>query len=181
MKNLFQLVPLLLCLLGFQFADAQKIAPSSLDKQFNGMQWRNIGPFRGGRSVASEGVPGNPLVYYMGTIGGGLWKTTDAGITWKNISDGYFNTGVIGAIAVAPSDPNVVYVGTGEHAVRGVMTAPGDGVYRSLDAGKTWKNIGLPNSKRIAEIRVHPDNPDVAYVAVQGALHGPSEDRGVYR
>lgn len=181
MKNLFQLIPLLLCLLGFQFADAQKIAPSSLDKQFHGMQWRNIGPFRGGRSVASAGVPGDPLVYYMGTIGGGLWKTTDAGTTWKNISDGYFNTGVVGAIAVAPSDPNVIYAGTGEHAVRGVMTAPGDGVYRSLDAGKTWKNIGLPNSKRISEIRIHPNNPDVAYVAVQGALHGPSEDRGVYR
>ncbi len=181
MKNQLKLFMLSLCVLGLQFADAQKIAPSKLDKQFQGMQWRNIGPFRGGRSIASTGVPGDPQTYYMGTVGGGVWKTTDAGITWKNITDGYFNVGPVGAIAVAPSDHNIVYVGTGEHSVRGVMTTPGDGMYKSMDAGKTWTHIGLPNSKRISEIKIHPKDPDVVYVAVQGALHGPSEDRGVYR
>ena len=106
---------------------------------FQGMQWRNIGPFRGGRCVAVAGLAGNPLLYYMGTTGGGLWKTEDAGLNWFNISDGYFNTGSVGAIALAPSDPNVVYVGMGEHPVRGVMTHHGDGVYRSFNAGKEWQ------------------------------------------
>ena len=100
------------------------------------MKWRSIGPFRGGRSVAGTGVVGDPKTYYMGTTGGGLWKTDDMGISWRNISDGYFKTGSVGAIAVAESDPNVVYVGMGEHAVRGVMTHHGDGVYKSTDAGK---------------------------------------------
>ncbi|TAG52402.1 MAG: glycosyl hydrolase [Runella slithyformis] len=148
---------------------------------FKGLKWRNIGPFRGGRSVACAGVRQNPLVYYMGSTGGGVWKTEDAGISWKNISDGQFKTGSVGAIAVAESDPNVVYVGMGEHPVRGVMTSHGDGVYKSTDAGKTWKNVGLEKSKHIANVRIHPQNPDVVYVAVQGALHGPSEDRGIYR
>lgn len=148
---------------------------------FHGMQWRLIGPFRGGRSNAAAGVPGQPLVYYFGTTGGGLWKTEDAGSSWKNISDGFFKTGSVGAIAIAPSDPNVIYVGMGEHAVRGVMTFPGDGMYKSTDAGKSWRHIGLPESRHIAEIRVHPNDPELLYVAVQGALHGPSEERGVYR
>lgn len=103
------------------------------------MKWRSIGPFRGGRSVAAHGVPGDPKTYYMGTTGGGLWKTEDMGVSWRNISDGYFKTGSVGAIAVSESDPNVIYVGMGEHAVRGVMTHQGDGVYKSTDAGKTWK------------------------------------------
>src|SRR5688572_19881186 len=106
---------------------------------FKTVKWRSIGPFRGGRSVAGTGVVGDPKTYYMGTTGGGLWKTDDMGITWRNISDGYFKTGSVGAIAVAESDPNVIYVGMGEHAPRGVMTHHGDGVYRSTDAGKTWK------------------------------------------
>ncbi|HSR39162.1 MAG TPA: hypothetical protein VLL95_09640, partial [Phnomibacter sp.] len=109
--------------------------------QMKGLQWRNLGPTRGGRSVASSGVVGQPFTYYMGSTGGGVWKTEDGGITWNNISDGFFKTGSIGAIAVAESDPNVIYVGTGEHAVRGVMTSAGDGVYKSTDAGKTWKPI----------------------------------------
>ncbi len=99
--------------------------------------------FPGGRSVTSTGVVGDPSTYYMGTTGGGLWKTTDMGITWKNISDGFFKTGSVGAVAVSESDPNVVYVGMGEHAIRGVMTHHGDGVYKSTDAGKTWKKMGL--------------------------------------
>lgn len=148
---------------------------------YNSLKWRNVGPYRGGRSVAVAGVPDNPMLYYMGSTGGGLWKTTDAGLNWVNISDGFFNSGSVGAIAIAPSDPNILYVGMGEHAVRGVMTSHGDGVYRSDDAGKTWTFIGLQLARHIAEIQVHPRDPDHLYVAVQGALYGPSETRGVYR
>jgi hypothetical protein len=110
---------------------------------FNNLLWRNIGPLRGGRSVTATGVVQNQLTYYMGTTGGGVWKTEDAGQTWNNISDGFFKTGSVGAVAVAESDPNVVYVGMGEHAPRGVMSSYGDGVYKSTDAGKTWKHMGL--------------------------------------
>lgn len=148
---------------------------------YQGMQWRNIGPFRGGRSVAVTGVPNDPMVYYMGSTGGGVWKTEDAGISWNNISDRYFTTGSVGAIAVAPSDPNILYVGMGEHAVRGTMTSHGDGVYKTMDGGESWIYLGLPASRHIAGIEIHPENPDIAFVAVQGALHGPSEERGVYK
>jgi photosystem II stability/assembly factor-like uncharacterized protein len=113
--------------------------------------------------------------------GGGLWKTNDAGMSWFNISDGYFKTGSVGAVAVAESDPNVIYVGMGEHAPRGVTTSYGDGVYKSTDAGKTWVKVGLDLTRHIAYIRIHPANPDVVYVAAQGALHGPAPDRGVYK
>lgn len=151
------------------------------DKEFNGFKWRNIGPFRGGRSVTSTGVIGQPHTYYMGTTGGGVWKTADDGITWKNISDGFFKTGTVGAIAVAESDPNVVVVGMGEHAARGVMTSMGDGVYKSTDAGKTWKHIGLDNSRHISDVIIHPTNPDIIYITAQGAQYGPSQERGIYR
>ena len=107
------------------------------DSMFHGLKWRNIGPFRGGRSVTSSGVVGQPLTYYMGSTGGGIWKTEDDGITWKNISDGYLKTGTVGSIAVSESNPNIVIAGMGEHAARGVMTSMGDGVYKSTDAGKT--------------------------------------------
>jgi len=113
---------------------------------YKGLKFRNIGPFRGGRSVAVAGVPSNPMTYYMGSTGGGIWKTEDAGTSWNNISDGQLKTGSVGAIAVAPSNHNILYVGMGEHAIRGVMTSHGDGVYKSLDAGKTWQHLGLPNS-----------------------------------
>ncbi|MFN7266093.1 MAG: WD40/YVTN/BNR-like repeat-containing protein, partial [Bacteroidota bacterium] len=106
------------------------------------VKWRNIGPFRGGRSVAVSGVPGDMTTYFMGTTGGGLWKTSDMGLSWSNISDGFFKTGTVGAIAVSESDPNVIYVGMGEHAVRGVMTHSGDGIYKSTDGGKSWKQSG---------------------------------------
>ena len=148
---------------------------------FSGVKWRNIGPFRGGRSVAVVGVETNPLTYYMGTVGGGVWKTEDAGISWQNISDGQFKTSSVGAIAVAPSDPNVLYVGMGEHAVRGVMSSYGDGVYKSTDAGKTWKHLGLENTRHIAAIRVDPKSPDIVFVGAQGASYGASEDRGIYK
>ena len=148
---------------------------------FSTMRWRNIGPTRGGRSVAVAGVVQDPQTYYFGSTGGGLWKTTDAGTTWSNVSDGFFKTGSVGAIAVAESDPNVIYVGMGEHAVRGVMTTHGDGVYKSTDAGATWTHMGLAATRVISRIRVHPKNPDLVYVAAQGATHGWTEDRGIYR
>lgn len=148
---------------------------------FHPVKWRNIGPFRGGRSVAVAGVLGDPLTYYMGTTGGGLWKTSDAGHSWSNISDGFFGTGSVGAVSVAPSDPNIVYCGMGEHAPRGVMTSYGDGVYRSTDAGKTWKKMGLEKTRHIARILVHPRNPDIVYIAAQGALNGRSAERGIYK
>ncbi len=151
------------------------------DKEFHHLKWRNIGPFRGGRSVTSTGVVGQPNVYYMGATGGGIWKTIDAGTTWLNVSDGFLKTGTVGAIAVSESDPNVVVAGMGEHAARGVMTSMGDGVYKSTDAGKTWTHIGLDNSRHISDVIIHPTNPDVIYVTAQGAQYGPSTERGVYR
>jgi len=129
---------------------ATQATVENLDSIFKPVRWRSIGPFRGGRSVTASGVVGDPRTYYMGTTGGGVWKTRNMGISWSIISDGFFKTSTIGAIAVAESDPNVVYVGTGEHAIRGVMTHPGDGVYRSTDAGKTWKKSGLDSSRHIA-------------------------------
>jgi photosystem II stability/assembly factor-like uncharacterized protein len=144
------------------------------------LEWREIGPWRGGRVTAVTGVPGNPRLYYMGATGGGVWKTTNAGISWENISDDDFNVGTIGAIAVAESDINVIYVGTGEAPIRGVTTSHGDGMYKSTDAGATWKHIGLPDAGQISRVVVHPKNPDLVYVAVQGQIWGPSE-RGVYR
>lgn len=154
---------------------------STLSDYFKPVKYRNIGPFRGGRSVCATGVIGDPLTYYMGTTGGGVWKTEDAGMHWKNISDGFFGTGSVGAVAVSASDPNVVYVGMGEHAPRGVMTSYGDGVYKSTDAGKTWKHMGLKETQHIARIVIHPKNPDVLYVAAQGQLNGPNAERGVFK
>ena len=151
------------------------------DSMFHGLKWRNIGPFRGGRSVTSSGVVGQPLTYYMGSTGGGIWKTEDDGITWKNISDGYLKTGTIGSIAVSESNPNIVIAGMGEHAARGVMTSMGDGVYKSTDAGKTWKHIGLDNTRHISDVIIHPSNADIIFVAAQGAQYGPTPERGVYR
>jgi len=151
------------------------------DTLFNNLKFRNIGPFRGGRSVASSGVIGQPMTYYMGSTGGGVWKTTDDGITWNNVSDGFFKTGTVGAIGVSESNPNIVVVGMGEHAARGVMTSMGDGVYKSTDAGKTWTHLGLDNSRHISDVIIHPKNPDIIFISVQGAQYGPTEERGVYR
>ncbi|MEM9328947.1 MAG: glycosyl hydrolase [Bacteroidota bacterium] len=157
------------------------VAKPPLDSLYQGLKWRNIGPFRGGRSVAVAGVVQDPLTYYMGTTGGGMWKTEDAGISWKNISDGQLKTGSVGAIGICESDPNVIYVGMGEHAVRGVMTSAGDGVYKSTDAGKTWTHVGLDRTRHISDVIVHPTNPDVVYVSAQGAVHGRTTDRGIYK
>ena len=144
-------------------------------------EWRNIGPFRGGRSTASTGITGNDQIYYMGTTGGGLWKTEDAGISWKNISDGYFETGSVGAVAVSESDNNIVLVGMGESPVRGVMTSSGDGVYKSLDGGDTWVHLGLENTKHISQVRIHPSDPNIIYVSAQGSPYGETKERGIYR
>ncbi len=144
------------------------------------LQYRSIGPFRGGRVTAVAGVPSQPRVYYFGATGGGVWKTTDGGVNWTPVSDGFFKTGSVGAIAVSDSDPNVIYVGMGESPVRGNVSH-GDGVYKSTDGGKTWKHIGLGDTRQIGRIRVHPKNPDLVYVAAMGHLFGPNQDRGVFR
>ena len=143
------------------------------------VQYRSIGPFRGGRSAAVVGVANQPKLFYFGATGGGVWKTTDGGITYKNISDGYFG-GSIGSVAVAPSDPNVLYVGGGEVTVRGNVSS-GKGVWKSVDAGSTWTYSGLTNSRHIPRIVVHPKNPDIVYAAVMGDLYKPNKDRGVYK
>ncbi len=149
-------------------------------KFFSGLSYRSSGFSRGGRSTAVSGVAGDPLTYYFGSTGGGVWKTTDAGNNWTNVSAGFFGVGGVGAIAVAPSDPNVIYVGTGSGCPRGNISN-GDGIYRSTDAGKTWKHIGLRQAGQIPKIRVHPNNPDLVYVAALGHIFGPNEERGVFR
>lgn len=146
---------------------------------YSSLEYRLVGPFRGGRSAAVTGVPGQDQLYYMGTTGGGVWKTSNAGETWENISDGFFG-GSIGSVAVAPSDHNVLYVGGGEGTIRGNVSS-GYGVYKSIDAGKTWNHIGLPNSRHIPRIRVNPTNPDIVYAAVLGNIYKPNADRGVYK
>jgi len=163
-------------------AAAAETPPPRFDPTlFQALEWRSIGPYRGGRSTAVAGVPQEPLTFYFGATGGGLWRTTDGGLTWHNVSDGHFRTGSVGAIAVAPSDPNVIYVGMGEAPVRGVMTTHGDGLYRSRDRGRSFQHVGLSDSRHIARIRVHPGDPDVLWVAVQGHLWGPNDERGIYK
>ena len=156
-------------------------APSAASERLSGLEWRTVGPFRGGRVTAVTGVPGKPNLYFMGATGGGVWKSENAGRTWENLSDGYFEVGTIGAVAVAESDHNVLYVGTGESPIRGVTTSHGDGMWKSTDGGETWSHIGLEKSGQISKIEIHPQNPDIAYVAVQGQIWGPNEERGVYR
>lgn len=148
---------------------------------FQAMKWRNIGPFRGGRVTAVAGAAIGESAFYMGAAGGGVWKTSDNGLTWKNVSDGFFKTSSVGALAVSPSDPNVIYAGMGEAEVRGVTTTHGDGVYKSTDAGKTWEHLGLAKTRHISTIRVHPQNPDLVYVAAQGNFWGKNAERGIYR
>ncbi|HYH86256.1 MAG TPA: hypothetical protein VEX60_12445 [Pyrinomonadaceae bacterium] len=148
--------------------------------QFGPLAYRQIGPFRGGRSAAVAGVPSQPFVYYFGATGGGVWKTTDGGVTWEPLGDGTFRTGSVGAVAVSEADPNVVYVGMGEQTLRGNVSH-GDGMYKSTDAGKTWKKIGLDDTRHISRVRVHPRNPDLVYVAAIGHCFGPNEQRGVFR
>ncbi len=146
----------------------------------NGLEWRSLGPYRGGRVVAVAGDPRDKQTFYFGSTGGGVWQTIDGGLIWKNISDGYFKRASVGAIAVAQSDPNVIYVGMGETTIRGNVSH-GDGVYRSTDRGKSWTHLGLEATRHIAKVRIHPQNPDLAYVAALGHAHGPNAERGIYR
>ena len=207
-------------------AVATPVAAADDDSLFNSLSYRLVGPFRGGRVTAVAGVPGDPMIYYMGSTGGGVWKTTDAGKTWRNVSDAMrelepstdpeimgevdpalaevgllrepigglpttgtewrqrggdaFGTASIGAIAVAPSDTNVIYVGTGSACPRGNVS-PGDGIYKSTDAGDTWRHIGLPEAGQIGRIVVHPTDPEIVYAAVLGHIFGSNPERGVYR
>ncbi|HUZ00115.1 MAG TPA: glycosyl hydrolase [Thermomicrobiaceae bacterium] len=158
----------------------QQSASTGLLTGTPGMAWRLIGPHRGGRVVAVAGDPGDAAVFYFGACAGGVWKTVDGGTYWENVSDGHFNTAAVGAIAVAQSDPSVIYVGTGETTLRGNVSH-GDGVYRSTDGGKTWRNVGLADTRHIGDIAVHPTNPDVVFVAALGHAFGPNEERGVFR
>ncbi len=146
---------------------------------FGGLRWRSVGPSRGGRSQAVAGSTSRPLEYYFGATGGGLWKTTDGGVTWRAVSDRFFKSSSVGAIAVAESNPDIVYVGMGETQLRGNVIQ-GDGVYKSVDGGKTFTHLGLEKTQAIARIRIHPSNPDIVYVAALGNPYGPNPERGVF-
>ena len=183
MKYIFIILPLIFSFYGESSDDFSRKKDKVLVDSiiFEVGNWRDIGPFRGGRSTASTGITDDDQVYYMGTTGGGLWKTEDAGISWQNISDGFFNTSSVGAVAVSESDNNIVLVGMGESPVRGVMTSSGDGVYKSVDGGDTWTHLGLENTKHISQVRIHPSDPDIIYVSAQGSPYAGTEDRGIYR
>src|SRR6478735_6614966 len=146
----------------------------------NAYKWRSIGPDRGGRSIAVSGVKGRQREAYFGAVGGGLWKTTNAGNDWAPVTDGQNTSSSVGAIAVSESNPDIVYIGMGEACIRGNIM-PGDGVYKSTDAGKTWANVGFKNVDAISKIRIHPTNPDVVFVAAFGLYYGPSDERGVFK
>jgi photosystem II stability/assembly factor-like uncharacterized protein len=155
-------------------------AQTPLAAALKGMNWRNIGPNRGGRSLGIAGSASRKKEYYFGAVGGGLWKTTDGGFTWKPVTDGQINSSSVGAVAVSGSNPDIVYIGMGETEFRGNIMQ-GDGVYKSIDAGKTWKNIGLKNTQAISRIRIHPTNPDIVYVSALGHPYGPNAERGVFK
>src|ERR1041385_373337 len=148
-------------------------APATFDPAvFANLTWRSIGPNRGGRSIASAGSASRPLEYYFGATGGGLWKTTDGGLTWRPVTDGQLKSSSVGAVAVSESNPDVVYIGMGETELRGNIMQ-GDGVYKSTDAGRTWKHAGLDETQAISRIRIDPKNPDLVYVSALGHPYGP--------
>ena len=183
LRSLFSFVSLSLALLPAAIALGQTPTPTAAaaidEKLFRGIQWRQVGPFRGGRALAVEGVPGDPSTFYFGAVAGGVWKTTDGGANWAPLFDKE-SISSIGAVAVAPSDHNVVYVGTGEAAVRGNISY-GAGVYKSVDAGKSWKNIGLKDTRHIGALIVDPKNADIVLVAALGHAFGPNQERGIFR
>ncbi len=178
MKKIILFVAILLIATSHK-VNAQKNTTKFSEENYSAIKWRNIGPFRGGRSGAVTGVAGKSNLFYMGATGGGVWKTTDAGNSWSNISDGFFG-GSVGSVAVSEWDNNVIYVGNGEKTVRGNVSS-GDGIWKTVDAGKTWKHLGLPNSRHIPRIRIHPKNSDIVYAGVLGDLYKSSEERGVYK
>src|SRR5579859_1736243 len=147
---------------------------------WNGLRYRMIGPERGGRVTAVTGVPSQPYTFYMGSTGGGVWKTTDAGHSWANVSDGFFSVGSMGAVEVSLSDPNIVYAGTGSSKIRSNVSI-GRGIYKSTDAGKTWTFAGLRDVGQISTVRIHPADPNIVYVAALGNPFAPNKERGVYR
>ncbi len=167
----------------FFFCYTQNHAQSSSSDSITllkGMTWRNIGPNRGGRSLGIAGSAKRKLEYYFGAVGGGLWKTTDGGISWKPVTDGQLTSSSVGAVAVSESNPDIVFIGTGETEFRGNIMQ-GDGVYKSVDGGKTWKNMGLKNTQSISRVRIHPTNPDIVYVSALGHAFGANEERGVFK
>ncbi|SVD34124.1 uncharacterized protein METZ01_LOCUS386978, partial [marine metagenome] len=149
-------------------------------KLFEGLDYRMVGPYRGGRVTTVTGVPGDPTVLYFGATGGGVWKSTTYGLKWENVSDGYFKVGSIGDVAVAPSNSNIIYAGTGSASVRSNVST-GRGVYKTEDGAKSWTYLGLPEAGQIGAIAIHPKDPDLVYVAALGHLFGPNRERGVYR
>ena len=156
------------------------IVPPTSDSVYNGLRWRNIGPFRAGRALGVSGHPSQPLTYYFGATGGGVWKTNDGGSNWVQVSDTTFKSSSVGAVAVAPSDPNVVYVGMGEADIRSNISN-GDGIYKSTDAGKTWRHVGLKMADAVSSIEVHPHNANIVYVAALGNPFAPNKERGIFR
>ena len=179
MKKCFSF--LFLCLVVTVQAQTQPASVSSYDsKYYDKLKWRNIGPLRGGRSLGSSGSPGRPNEYYFGATGGGLWKTTDGGQEWAPVTDGQISSSSIGAVAVAETNPDIVYIGGGETQLRGSITQ-GDGVYKTTDGGKTWRSLGLKETQAISRIRIHRTNPDIVYVAALGHPYGDNEERGVFK
>ena len=178
-KRLTSIFSVLLAMLLLGLAGTALRAQTLDENALKGMKWRQVGPFRGGRALAVTGVAGDSQTYYFGAVAGGVWKTSNGGMTWTPMTD---KTGImsVGAIAVAPSDPNVIYVGTGESCWRGDISY-GDGMYKSIDAGKTWTHIGLEDTRHISRVIVHPTNPDILFVAAMGHAYGPNETRGVFR
>ena len=153
---------------------------NSTDNYLGTVAWRCIGPPRGGRVVAVAGDPSDAAIFYFGACAGGVWKTTDGGTYWQNVSDGFFNTASVGALAVSESDSNVIYAGMGEACIR-IDVTHGDGVYRSTDAGHTWSHVGLEDTRHISRVRIHPNNPDIVYVAALGNAFTSNKERGIFR
>ena len=179
MKKLTTLLPSLILLLIFS-TNSSYSQEISTEQLYESLEWKFAGPYRGGRSTAVSGVISKPYTFFMGTTGGGVWKTTDAGNNWKNISDGQITVGSIGAISVSESDENVIYVGTGSADPRGNISI-GNGIYKSVDSGENWEFIGLPKAGLIGKIEIHPRNSDIVYVAALGNIFGPNAERGVYK
>ena len=180
-KTLFSTAAATLALSILALAQSGNFKPANFKPDlWSGMRYRLIGPFRGGRVTAVTGVPSQPFTFYMGSTGGGVWKTTDAGHTWTNVSDGFFSVASMGAIEVSQSNPDIVYAGTGSSKIRSNVSI-GRGIYKSTDAGKTWSFIGLRDVGQISTIRVDPANPDMVYVAALGNPFVPNKERGVYR
>src|SRR5689334_37295 len=184
MRKLPLLAAGLLTASGWFFSSGNSVvaskAPAVDTMILNRYRWRSIGPDRGGRSIAISGVRGRPNEGYFGATGGGLWKTTDGGENWMPVTDGQITSASVGAVAVSETNPDVVWIGMGESCIRGNIM-PGDGVYKSTDAGKTWTHMGFRESDAIAKIRIHPKNPDVVFVASFGKYGGPSGERGLFK